>query len=424
MLDAQKVLIILGFIIGGFVFMTAVVLLCLSIFAFYYRIRRKGYSPIQTYGIFLLASGVQALLESPLLIWMIMVGDRGTTAVYFIMGATAFGAFILFMLLCMYCLRFLPNRRNKSYAISGILIRKKEKSTLFFSYIQIALSYYLMRIGMIVLCLYIPTAEILFRGDEITAEDGKNGALVFYPLAILLFILLLFRIRKRLSEERRKSSFNPKEDPFVLYIRSFSVEIDIFSRLKIPGSRSFLAMKTFEQFFSKAVSDSIGPLVSLGSPIDHWVDRALWRNAWSSRTYYPGDELWKVDYSNKLAVCKAVFLHSGTTENIAFELRQILSRGYTPKLFILTKPARGPKLTRVMVSYLNWLRGTPTVKWPSFVAVLRECGYEVQDEEPPAGSVLAFDHIKAVTLQSGLTRPQDYVRCVQDRLQAAVAQSS
>lgn len=416
----RELFIILGFIIGGIVFMAASLLLCLSIFAFYYRIRRKGYSPIQTYGIFLLAWGVQALLESPLLIWTIMIGDRGSIAIYFILAAIAFGAFILFMLLWMYCLRFLPNRRNKSYAVSGILIRKKERSTLFSSYIGIALSYYLMRIGMIALCLYIATAALLFRRDEITAEDGKNTALIFYPLAILLFILLLFRITKRLAEERRQSLFNPKEDPFVLYIRSFSVEIDIFSRLKIPGARSFLAMKTFDQFFSKAVSDSIGPLVSLGSPIDHWVDRALWRNAWSSRTYYPGDELWKVDYSNKLAVCKAVFLHSGTTENIAFELRQILSGGFTPKLFIMTKPARGTKLTRVMVSYLNWLRGTPTIKWPSFAALLRECGYEVQDKEPPAGSVLAFDHIKVVTLQSGLTRPQEYICCVTDRLQAVV----
>jgi hypothetical protein len=405
---------------------TLILFVYLIPFVIYYRIREKGYSPLRAIAVAILEQIVLFGIGLPLIAIIVVAIARlfrmhrfnqflndssNSPATWFLV----FPVLILLFIASVYCIRYLPARRKQSHAVSTIPFLKKSSSKKWVAYIQIAFSYYLLR----VIAIVVIAAFNLFISSDPTLSPGDNRAnrILFWGLILTLLIVLLFKVKKRFKKIRQQESFDQTRDPFILYLRSFSVELDIFYIGKVARISSFLALKSFDQFFSTAVNTSVGPLIALGSPIDNWLDRFLWHNSASARVEYADDRTWKDNFLKKLDHCTGVFLHTAITENIDFELGEILHGGHASKLFIMTRPPMSTVLLKGMIPFWNWLRGTPAIKWEAIAGLLIRCGYDISLNEPRPGSLITFDsHNKAVELNSGLIRPEEYMQAVQDWL--------
>ena len=393
-------------------------------FVIYYRVRQKGYSPLWTIAVSILGEiGVYFIVTPVIAVTFVAIArlfrvdgfirllntNPDSPAIYFLV----IPVLILLFLLSVYFIRFLPTRRKSSHAVSTIPFLKKKSSNKWVAYIQITFSYYLLR----VIAILLLAAFILFMLSDptMTSADNRAASIIFWGLALALLLVLLSKVRKRFRKIRQQESFDQAKDPFILYLRSFSVELDIFYIGRVRGIHSFLALKSFDQFFSTAVNNSIGPLIALGSPIDHWLDRFLWHNSASARVEYADDRTWKDNFLKKLDHCTGIFLHTAITENIDFELGEILRTGHASKLFVMTRPPMTTVLMKGMIPFWNWLRGTPAIHWGAVAGLLLRCGYDISLEEPQPGSLINFDrHNKAVVLDSGLVRPEEYMQAVQN----------
>ena len=57
------------------------------------------------------------------------------------------------------------------------------------------------------------------------------------------------------------------------------------------------------------------------------------------------------------------------------------------------------------------------VSWKKFAQEMTKMGYELQEEEPPKGTVLAFDHNgQQKTLITEATRPFEFVDAIKQQL--------
>jgi hypothetical protein len=413
----------------SFLGVTAIILLTLLFlvylipFVIYYRIREKGYSPLWAIAVATLEQIVLFIIVVPIL-GVIFVGagrlysvrkldqflnaDSNSSGSYYL----AVPVMILLFLLSVYCIRFLPTRRRKARAVSTIPFLKKKSFNTWVAYIQITFSYYLLRVIAVVLAA---TFVLIIPPDPTqTFAEERTSRILFWGLILTLVIVLWTKVKKRLRRIKEQEKFDQAKNPFILYLRSFSVEMDIFYIGRVKGVRSFLALKAFDQFFSTAVNTSIGPLIALGSPIDHWLDRFLWHNSASARMEYADDLTWKDNFLKKLDHSTGIFLHTAITDNIDFELGEILHGGHASKLFIMTRPPMETLLVKGMIPFWNWLRGTPAIKWAAVAGMLNRSGYEISPAEPKHGSLITFDSDnKAVLLKSGLVHPDEYVREVQ-----------
>ena len=106
------------------------------------------------------------------------------------------------------------------------------------------------------------------------------------------------------------------------------------------------------------------------------------------------------------------------SEALRFELEFLMQNGLGTKLFVFTptyiKHRNGPKSLGKLG---RWLWVFEPVSWKEFYQEMTSIGYKIQKEEPPKGTVLAFDKTgKQQMLITEATRPYQFVEAVKQHL--------
>jgi len=382
-------------------------------FACYYRVRRRGYSPPEAFLIMLLVTTL--LFGSLLLLSFGLAKLRlGTiTSIGHLGGCIGALGAIAAVGLVLPGLRRLPERRGRAW-VFRLPFTGQERSDKIMFYFVTGIRYSPV---LLLIAIFILFSVCTFFVHDYSFRKQLVVSICFFLPAVAGIWFVRWRVRRRTKQWMRDRLFDPGKDPFVLYIRSFNVEIDTFGTLPVPRRPNKVRSRSFDQYFAAATKELIGPLVALGSPIDHWLDGFMWRNAPGARREYVNDETWKVHFGHKLDKCVAVFLQSGVTENIDYELGEIIRKGYASKLFIMTRPKMPFTYRKIELPRWGWLKEIPVIKWETFAALLTSCGYSICFGEPAAGSVITFgEDNNALLLGLGMNAPGELIACVKGRL--------
>lgn len=217
----------------------------------------------------------------------------------------------------------------------------------------------------------------------------------------------------------------------VLYLRAFNIEDQLFVHLSSDEARkysSFLGTKhgaTLEQYFSKAIHDSIGPFVALGDPFDYVAPEG------ASRTY-EADTDWQNTFTNLAREAACIIVQTGASANLKLEWNVLRSERLLAKVFILTSPATKVNALRRfgqnLEPFVNWIKGIKPVVWSEFASGMTELNYRIDAAEPDPGSIFTFQNDgTAVLLAAGAEEPGDFVAVMQQHLasnQFRVAETS
>lgn len=213
----------------------------------------------------------------------------------------------------------------------------------------------------------------------------------------------LLEVASRLSAPQLQSEASM--DGYVLYLRPFDDE-----------HRLFAADMTLEEYLHEEVESRIGPLVALGNPSDRIAPKGATRA-------YLEDLEWQSAVERLAVGATAILTVATSSQSTSWELRRILDLGLQTRLFVFT--SHGPKSSkpykqRSIHAGWSWLwsfvkawgrnddlaladmlsfgrpQGSRSAlsdhySWESYVAVLRSSGYSVDDAEPGAAAVVAFD---------------------------------
>lgn len=214
--------------------------------------------------------------------------------------------------------------------------------------------------------------------------------------------------------------------PPVLYLRAFTLEERDFVTLSVGqaakytsnfGARLGVGARTgatFEQFFGASIGQFIGPFVALGNPLDYAPPEG------AARTY-ERDENWKDRFQDLAWRSACILIQAGESRNLAWELEALRLQGLQEKMFVFTSPSmhsgRGYRLGQRVLAWTLRLKGARPVDWCDFVDGLRLAGYEVDQMEPPPGSIVGFNQDGSLLLlAAGAREPRDFLTPVLERL--------
>jgi hypothetical protein len=167
---------------------------------------------------------------------------------------------------------------------------------------------------------------------------------------------------------------------------------------------------TFEQYLGPALSSSVGPLVALGNPTDHYRPEGAARN-------YASDDEWQSEFLRLAQLAAAIVMEASVSDKstLLWELREIESRGWSHKLFVITRPL---PMTRSRIAEwafagLRWAKHIQRPTWRRFASYLSTAHLRI-DNEPDPGSVVGFDsNAHGVVLTVGAQTPEDFVVPIQ-----------
>lgn len=207
--------------------------------------------------------------------------------------------------------------------------------------------------------------------------------------------------------------------PAVLYVRAFQYELEPFAYVPSIESVQYTSFGmpvptvTFEQYLSAEFVKQIGPFIALGNPFD-WVPPQG-----AARSYTP-DEDWQQHFSAYAAAAVVIVMDGSRSDNLYWELAEIVRKGWQNKFFFVTAPAplrryhAGFRFIRALQRSAKGIRRPP---WNQFVTELNNVGLRMPVTEPPAGSVVAFDATgHAEVLISHAQQPEEFVTAIQARL--------
>lgn len=214
--------------------------------------------------------------------------------------------------------------------------------------------------------------------------------------------------------------------PPVLYLRAFTLEDRDFVALSAGqaarytsnfGPRLGIVARTgatFEQFFGASIAHLIGPFVALGNPLDYAPPEG------AARTY-ERDENWKDRFQDLARRAACIIIQVGESRNLAWELETLRLQGLQEKMFVFTspslRPGRGNRLGQRIIAWTLRLKGARPATWSDFVDGLLLAGYQVDQVEPPPGSIVTFNRDGSLLLlAAGAREPGDFLAPVLERL--------
>jgi hypothetical protein len=259
-------------------------------------------------------------------------------------------------------------------------------------------------------------AATLSLGIELI-EAIRPSAMLFLPLALYSFGMARRARAKSLPVVLEADSRSP-----VLYLRAFNREAELFVELSMGEMETYTSYTanqtgvTFEQYFSAAVNDAIGPLVALGSPEDYLSPEGATR-------LYASDTDWVQHFRDLAGRSACILMEVTQSENLRLELQTLRTEGWHEKLFIFTRPAarRGWRnwrfaLGRAVLAWLAHQKGVVPVSWAGFVQALATLGYRLTPHDPGPGAVIAFDRdATSVLLATGAHTPSEFIAAIQAR---------
>jgi hypothetical protein len=142
---------------------------------------------------------------------------------------------------------------------------------------------------------------------------------------------------------------------------------------------------TFEQYFSKTLTDVFGPFVALGGPEDYLPPEGAIR-------LYAKDNEWteRLDALARRAVC--ILVELGRSENLRWEFDYLRREGLQKKVFLVTQPSHEDSKFAWAYRGIFWrLKGIRAVSWQEFSTDLGKLGYDLKFEDPGPGSAIGFD---------------------------------
>ncbi len=205
---------------------------------------------------------------------------------------------------------------------------------------SLVVSGYLMPIGI--------AAGVYFRKEEVEFTEILK-ALIHLPVIYIVLTVSIPRffsyLRERASAPTIEAASAIDPRPPIMYLRAFDSEQAAFAsgsedemmRYKkniLPfGYRVFV---TFEQYFSDAFSDALGPLVALGNPHDELAPAGAVRD-------YVADSEWQACFGDLAQRSVAFAMHPGDTVSLQWEIGTLCSLRLMHKLFIITPPENEEK---------------------------------------------------------------------------------
>jgi hypothetical protein len=255
-------------------------------------------------------------------------------------------------------------------------------------------------------------------------DSRLPGKLVNFGIGLIGLPALLAYYRNRAQAPTLEAAENADARAPVLYLRAFYQESDAFTwgpkrdmarytSAPISEQASTIPV-TFEQYLSPEMSRAIGPFVALGNPEDVLPPEGAARA-------YAGDNDWQQQFSTLGQKAAVIVMEVSRSENLRWEMTAIRSRGWSEKLFVITRPVPKSKslFCRWLDAMLRAAKGVRAPRWSDFASELAHAGFRIDIAEPGPGAVVAFDREgTAETVARNASEPAEFVSAIKTRLQA------
>jgi hypothetical protein len=234
-----------------------------------------------------------------------------------------------------------------------------------------------------------------------------------------------FYMAKRAGARSAEETLEADARPPVLYLRAFTYEEEMFVSLPGEEARKYTSNlgtylritygATLEQYFGGTLREFIGPFVALGNPLDYAPPEG------AARTY-ERDENWKEHFLSLARRAACIIIQVGESQNLRWEFEAIKAEGLQTKVFIFTSPKKKlnawNRFAQKCVDLMQRIKGAKRAMWPEFAAGMRGAGYQLDDSEPPPGSIISFDQEgSALLLATEAESPTDYVGVMMQQLE-------
>lgn len=251
-----------------------------------------------------------------------------------------------------------------------------------------------------------------------------NSFRVLYQ-ACLPLSFICFYLAKRAGARSAEEILEAEARLPVLYLRAFTSEEEMFVSLSGYDARKYTSYlgtylrfrygATLEQYFGGTLREFVGPFVALGNPLDYAPPEG------AARTY-ERDENWKERFLNLARRAACIIIQVGESQNLRWEFEAIKAEGLQTKVFILTSPKKKNnawnRFAQKCVDLKQRIKGAKLIVWPEFAAGMRDAGYQLDESEPPPGSIISFDQEgSALLLATEAESPTDYVGVMMRRLE-------
>ncbi len=299
-----------------------------------------------------------------------------------------------------------------------VLVNNRKKIKLGAKFIKILTIFILL---FLLICIFITYAFFhlpFFYSDFYI--DFTSLVLLYFELVLLLMTVSFLRNiykNEKLVDDKIIYGSNS-----ILYLRSFNqqnisfwygklhkVKIQFIKKLNLISRINVLPdILTFEEFFSPIIKSKNYNLVALGNPNDRLVNR-------HSRVFYSKDDKWKEKLEELLIKSRGIFFQVGDTDQIQYELQEILNRKFQSKMFILTKPKQSHFHFIFLNKLLLFLTSKKEASWGEFKSILNNSGYKC-NLEFYFGAIYFVVGNEIKLLRKGCELPSDYIDVIFEKL--------
>jgi hypothetical protein len=185
----------------------------------------------------------------------------------------------------------------------------------------------------------------------------------------------------------------------ILFLRSFLDEKNlVFQPLKrlynYNHKEAYQVKTTFEDLISPYINEHFGPFIALGNPEDTLPSFG------ASKIYLPEDN-WQKRVAELCHQSKFIIVVEALTEGLVWELGYIKNNIPASKLSLLIYPEPFARAQN---------------QWSSFVGSMISLGYQIEPEDPGAGSLIVFDeHWQSSIVKSGMDTIEEMVELLYEQ---------
>ena len=238
-----------------------------------------------------------------------------------------------------------------------------------------------------------------FRGENDISYIKFDNIIFIMAWGIGMGYLLY--LKKRIKLPPIEEVLETDKRPPVVYLRSFKYDEvrtsrSSFSFPRNPQEFFFSYIQPFvgvgfDELIEPQISKRIGPLIALGRPSDYLPIPG------ASRTYV-NDKDWQTTVSKFIADSSMIIFVESITEGAKWELEYITENCNPQKLVVVTFPK---------IFQLN------RQGWRSFQSLLSNCGVNVPEQDPGAGSVISFsDNWKGKVVKNNCKNAKEIVDAI------------